>query len=158
MERMADLVTGDRVARFGELRLGCSAAIFDEARQRMLLLQRDDNQLWCLPSGGMDPGESVTETIVREVEEETGLVVGVVGLVGVYSSPHVLVRYADGNRFQIVSLCFAAEILAGELRTTSEAVSVGYFTPEEAAGMDIMANHVERIRDAFDYEGFPFIR
>jgi 8-oxo-dGTP pyrophosphatase MutT (NUDIX family) len=82
---MAELVTGDRVARFGALRLGCSAAIFDEPRKRVLLMQRDDNGLWCLPSGGMDPGESVSETIVREVEEETGLAVGVVGLVGVSS-------------------------------------------------------------------------
>jgi ADP-ribose pyrophosphatase YjhB (NUDIX family) len=155
---MAELVTGDRVARFGELRLGCSAAIFDDARKRVLLMQRDDNGLWCLPVGGMDSGESVSETIVREVEEETGLVVGVVGLVGVYSSPHVLVRYPDGNRFQIVSLCFAAEVLGGEVRATEEAVSVGYFTREEVAAMDVMANHVERIRDAFDYEGSPFIR
>jgi ADP-ribose pyrophosphatase YjhB (NUDIX family) len=155
---MAELVTGDRVARLGKLRLGCSAAIFDEPRQRVLLMQREDNGLWCLPSGGMDPGESVTETIVREVVEETGLVVAVVGLVGVYSSPHVLVRYPDGNRFQIVSLCFAAQALGGQLRTTDEAVSVGYFTRQEAAAIDVMANHVERIRDAFDYEQSPFIR
>jgi 8-oxo-dGTP pyrophosphatase MutT (NUDIX family) len=155
---MTELVTGDRVARHGDLRLGCSAAIFDEPRQRVLLMQRNDNGLWCLPSGGMDSGESVSETIIREVEEETGLVVGVVGLVGVYSSPHVLVRYPDGNQFQIVSLCFVAGILGGELCTTDEAVSVGYFTRDEVAAMDVMANHVERIRDAFDYEGSPFIR
>ncbi len=155
---MAELVTGDRVARLGELRLGCSAVIFDEGRQRVLLMQRDDNGLWCLPSGGMDAGESVSETIIREVEEETGLAIRVIGLVGVYSSPHVLVRYPDGNRFQIVSLCFAAEVIGGELRTTDEAVSVGYFTRDEAAAMDVMVNHVERIRDAFAYEGSPFIR
>jgi len=155
---MAELVTGDRVARLGELRLGCSAVIFDESGQRVLLMQRDDNGLWCLPSGGMDPGESVTETIVREVQEETGLAVGVVGLVGVYSSPHVLVQYRDGNRFQIVSLCFAAEVLGGELRTTDEAVSVGYFTQDEVSAIDVIANHVERIRDAFAYQGSVFIR
>lgn len=154
---MVDLVTGDRVARLGQLRLGCSAAIFD-AGQRVLLMQRDDNRQWCLPSGGMDPGESVTETIVREVREETGLEVGVLGLIGVYSSPHVLVRYADGNRFQVVSLCFAAGVLGGQLRTTSEAVSVGYFTREQTGAMDVMANHVERIHDAFERSASAFIR
>jgi len=138
--------------------LGCSAVIFDDSRQRVLLMKRADNDFWCLPSGGMDPGESVTETVIREVEEETGLIVNVVGLVGIYSSPDVLVRYADGNRFQIVSLCFAAEIIDGELRTTSEAVSVGYFTEEEAAAMEIMANHVERLCDAFSHGDVPFIR
>ena len=155
---MAELVTGNRVARQGQLRLGCSAAIFEDSGQRVLLMQRDDNGQWCLPSGGMDPGESVSETIIREVREETGLEVGVVGLVGVYSSPHVLVQYADGNRFQIVSLCFAAEVLGGELRTTNEAVSVGYFTREQTGALDVMANHVERIHDAFDYEQSAFIR
>ena len=155
---MAELVTGDRVARLGQLRLGFSAAIFDDARHRVLLMQRDDNGQWCLPSGGMDPGESVSETIVREVKEEIGLEVRVDGLVGVYSSPHVLVQYADDNRFHIVSLCFAAEVLGGELRTTDEAVSVGYFTREQVEEMDVMANHVERIRDAFDYEQSAFIR
>lgn len=155
---MAELVIGHRVARLGKLRLGCSAVIFDDSRQRVLLMKRADNDFWCLPSGGMDPGESVTETVIREVEEETGLIVNVVGLVGIYSSPDVLVRYADGNRFQIVSLCFAAEIIDGELRTTSEAVSVGYFTEEEAAAMEIMANHVERLCDAFSHGDVPFIR
>jgi ADP-ribose pyrophosphatase YjhB (NUDIX family) len=155
---MAELVTGNRVARLGQLRLGCSAAIFDDSGQRVLLMQRDDNGQWCLPSGGMDPGESVSETIIREVREETGLEVRVLGLVGVYSSPHVLVQYADGNRFQIVSLCFAASVLGGELRTTNEAVSVGYFTRQQIAAMDVMANHVERIHDAFDYEQSAFIR
>lgn len=155
---MAELVTGNRVARLGQLRLGCSAAIFEDSGQRVLLMQRNDNGQWCLPSGGMDPGESVSETIIREVREETGLEVGVLGLVGVYSSPHVLVQYADGNRFQIVSLCFAAEVLGGELRTTNEAVSVGYFTRQQTAAMDMMANHVERIHDAFDYEQSAFIR
>jgi 8-oxo-dGTP pyrophosphatase MutT (NUDIX family) len=33
------------------------------------------------------PGESVSETIIREVEEEAGLAIGVIGLIGVYSSP-----------------------------------------------------------------------
>jgi ADP-ribose pyrophosphatase YjhB (NUDIX family) len=155
---MAELVIGDRVARLGELRLGCSAVIFDEPRQRILLMKRDDNGLWCLPSGGMDPGESVTETVIREVEEETGLIVRVVGLVGIYSSPDVLVRYPDGNRFQIVSLCFATEVVGGELKATSEAVSVGYFDEEAASAMAIMANHVERIRDAFSVRDAPFIR
>jgi ADP-ribose pyrophosphatase YjhB (NUDIX family) len=121
-------------------------------------MQRDDNGFWCLPSGGMDSGESVTETIVREVQEETGP-----RRRGRRPGRHVflpacVVQYPDGNRFQIVSLCFAAEVLGGELHTTDEAISVGYLTRDEVAAVDVMANHVERIRDAFAYQGSAFIR
>ena len=50
----------------------------------------------------MDSGESAVETCTREVLEETGLHVQVGRLIGVYSNPHRLIEYADGNRFQHV--------------------------------------------------------
>jgi len=51
---------GDRIAKQGKIRLGCSAAIFD-VQGRVLLTKRTDNGQWCLPSGGVEPGESVAE-------------------------------------------------------------------------------------------------
>ena len=49
--------------------------------------RRPDNDLWALPGGGMDLGESIAETAVREVKEETGIDVEVTGLVGIYTDP-----------------------------------------------------------------------
>lgn len=142
----------------GTLRLGCSAAIFDQSRQRILLMQRDDNQLWCLPSGGMDAGESVTEAVEREVAEETQLVVAATRLIGIYSDPNVLVEFPDGNNAHIVSLCFEAAVRAGAIGATTEALSVGFYSQSEIASMPIMENHVQRISDAFAFAGNPFIR
>ena len=93
---MSNLIRGKRVGRQAKLRPGASAIIFDDARQRVLLTRRSDNGRWCLPGGGMDPGESVEETCIREVSEETGLDVQVTRLVGVYTSPDIKVEYADG--------------------------------------------------------------
>ena len=54
---MTQVLYGERIGKQGKIRLGCSAAIFDE-RGRILLTRRADNNQWCLPGGGMEPGES----------------------------------------------------------------------------------------------------
>ncbi len=145
--RMTHVITGDRVGREGKLRIGCSAVIFD-ADKKILLTRRSDNGLWCLPSGAMEPGESVAEACAREVWEETGLNVDVVRLVGVYSDPHRIIVYPDGNKVHIVALSFEAKVTGGELGLSNETTEFGYFTLEEAAKMEIIGNHLERVRDA----------
>ena len=60
----------------------------------------------------MDPGEGADETYVRELREETGLDVQVTRLVGVYTSPDIMVEYANGNRIQPVAFSFEAEVVA----------------------------------------------
>jgi 8-oxo-dGTP pyrophosphatase MutT (NUDIX family) len=103
---MAKIIEGHRVGRNGTIRVGCSAVIFDKDREKILLTRREDNNQWCLPSGGMEPGESASETCIREVDEETGLQVVVKRLIGVYTTPHELIVYQDGNKIQLVALCF----------------------------------------------------
>ncbi|MGC8856762.1 MAG: NUDIX domain-containing protein, partial [Anaerolineae bacterium] len=100
---MTQILFGERISKQGNLRIGCSAVIFDE-QGRILLTRRADNGQWCLPGGAMEAGESVTETCEREVWEETGLRVRVLRLLGVYSNRDVLVIYPDGNRVQMVVL------------------------------------------------------
>lgn len=154
---MTSITTGDRIGRLGALRLGCSVVVFD-AGERVLLMQRTDNGLWCLPSGGMEPGESVSEAAEREVAEETGLIVRVTDLIGVYSSPHELVTYPDGNRFQIVSLCFLATVVSGDVTVSDEATAFRYVGRGDLASTSVMANHVVRIEDAFLHRGSTVIR
>jgi 8-oxo-dGTP pyrophosphatase MutT (NUDIX family) len=157
------LISGDRVGRRGKLRIGCSAVIFDEAHERVLLTRRTDNNLWCLPGGAMDAGESAAEACVREVLEETGMQVRIVRLVGVYSSPHWLIEYPDGNRVQIISLCFEAAPTGGDpdpaaLSTNHEVNQFGFFTLAEAQALEMMENHKLRILDAFSGQKEAFIR
>ena len=155
---MAKLIYGDRIGATGQLRVSCSATIFDAARERILLTRRTDNGRWCLPGGAVEAGESVEETCVREVREETGLEVRVTRLVGVYSSPDFVVVYADGNRWQFISLSFEAEVLGGELGLSDETTEAGYFTPVEIKQMDLMDNHVQRIADALAAQSQAFLR
>lgn len=144
---MAELIYSTRIGKQARLRVGCSAIIFD-ASDRILLTRRTDNGRWCLPGGGMDSGESASEAIIREVWEETGLQVEVDRLAGIYTTPHRIVRYADGNEFQFVAMSFVAHIIGGELGLSDETTAFGYFSLAEMAGMDVMEHHIERIEDA----------
>ena len=146
---MTQILYGDRLGKQGKIRLGCSAAIFDE-QGRVLLTKRKDNGQWCLPSGGMDSGESVAEACEREVWEETGLKVRVKRLVGVYSHADQLTVYADGNKFQIVALHFEVEIISGELGLSDETSDFGYYTMEEIERLEMLGRHKERILDTLE--------
>ena len=103
---MAKIIYGDRVGKLGKISTGCSAVIFDDTKDKILLTRRADNNQWCLPSGRIESGESVTEACIREVLEETGLQVEIVKLISIYSNPNQLVEYSDGNRIHLISLCF----------------------------------------------------
>lgn len=154
---MAKLRYGDRIATRGNIQPGCSAIVYHGADQKILLTQRTDNGRWCLPGGRLDPGESVEECCVREVLEETGLVVEVGKMVGVYSNPHMLVEYTD-NSVQILGLCFEVVVTGGVLRLSDETTAYGYFSLEEMADIDVMENHYERIVDAMAQQTQPFLR
>jgi ADP-ribose pyrophosphatase YjhB (NUDIX family) len=146
---MTKVLYGPRVSKQGKIRLGCSAAIFDE-RGRILLTRRADNGQWCLPGGRMESGESVAEACEREVFEETGLNVRVKRLVGVYSHTDQLVVYPDGKKAHIVALHFEVEITGGELGLSDETTDFGYFTLQELEGLEFIGRHKERIFDTLE--------
>lgn len=152
------IVTGERVGKLAALRPGCSAVIFDDTGKKILLTRRSDNGQWCLPGGGMDPGESAEEACIREVYEETGLRVAVVRLIGIYTSPNFRIDYPDGNKVQGVALNFEVRVAAGQPRTSEETTGFGYFSQEEMAKMDVVTNHLQRIEDAFHPQEAAFIR
>ncbi|CAG0950046.1 ADP-ribose pyrophosphatase [Anaerolineae bacterium] len=154
---MTQVLYGPGLGKQGNLRLGCSAIIFDKKREKVLLTQRADNGRWCLPGGGMDAGESVTQACEREVWEETGLRVRVTRLIGVYSNPDQLVIYPDGNKAFFVVLSFEAEIVSGELGLSNETIAFGYFSLAEMESMPMHGQHKQRVEDAL-LEGRALIK
>ena len=145
---MTQVLYGPRLGKEGQLRVGCSAVIFDEQREKVLLTQRMDNGRWCLPGGHMESGESAAEACEREVWEETGLKVRAARLLGVYSNPDQLVIYNDGNKAFFVVLNFEVQVLEGEVGLSDETTAFGWFSLEEMESMPIHANHKARVEDA----------
>ena len=155
---MARVMSGDRIGKQARLAVGCSATIFDSARQKVLLTRRTDDGRWCVPGGYMEPGESLTEACIREVWEETGLHVEIARLVSVYTHPHRILEYADGNRLQLVVLHFEAIPLSGALTITDETTAIDYFAPNEIATLEM--GPLDRIRtlDALEQRAATIIR
>jgi ADP-ribose pyrophosphatase YjhB (NUDIX family) len=99
-------------------------AIVTDPSDAILLVHKTDNDLWALPGGGMDLGESIAETVTREVKEETGVDVEVTGIVGIYTDPGHVMAYDDGEVRQQCSLCFTTRLLGGMVTTSNETSEV----------------------------------
>ncbi len=91
---------------------GVSALVRDDGG-RLLLERRSDSGQWSLPGGAIDPGEAPAQALVREVHEETGLVVRPVRLVGVVG-PQLIV-YPHGDRLEVTTSVFVCDVVGGEL-------------------------------------------
>ena len=119
--------------------LGVNVAVIDDGR--VLLTQREDFEVWCLPGGGVEGGESLAQAALREVEEETGLKVTLTRLVGIYSRPWWM------GRGQHIVL-FTAQPAGGVLTPQpGEVVDVRYFDPRELPEA-LLWGQKQRIADA----------
>lgn len=132
-------------------------AIVRDDEGRVLLIHKTDNKKWALPGGGHEAGESITETVVREVKEETGYDVDVETLTGTYTNPRHVMAYDDGEVRQQFSLAFRAKLIGGHRITSTESDSVEWVAPEDLAALDMHPSMRQRIDDALA-DGGPFLR
>ncbi len=115
---------------------------------RILLERRSDSGMWGLPGGAIDPGESIHQTALREVKEETGLEVRIVRLIGVYSEPsqRIVVYPDNGDVRHLVDITLEAEIISGELTISPESLELRFF-PLDALPSEIAPPAVQPIND-----------
>ena len=126
--------------------IGVFAILFD-ADGRVLLCHRRDLDLWNLPGGGLEPGETPWDGVAREVEEETGLQVAVDRLAGIYSKPEV----------DEIVFSFVCRVVGGALAPTDEADRLEYFALD-GLPQNTSRKQVERIRDAADQGGSVLLK
>jgi ADP-ribose pyrophosphatase YjhB (NUDIX family) len=129
------------------LQLAASAFITD-VHGRVLLGRRSDVMLWAPPSGIVQLDETPAATVVREVQEETGLRVEVMRLIGLYSGSEFEWTYPNGDQARIISAFFACRVLDGVLVPDNEEfVALSYF--ERSNLPTLMPRYVRMLRDAF---------
>lgn len=101
-------------------------------KNEVLLLRRADRveEVWGIPGGMMELGESVEETMKREVYEETGLEVKIEKFLGVYTKDRNEV-YPNGDKAQVIFFVFVCRPLddSALLNSSEEAAEFKYFDP-----------------------------
>ncbi|MCE6993557.1 NUDIX domain-containing protein [Saccharothrix sp. S26] len=132
------------------------SAIVQDSTGRLLMIRRTDNDKYTIPGGGQDVGETLAQAVVREVEEETGIHVEVTGLVGLYSNPNHVIAYDDGEVRQEFSICFRAQPIGGELRTSSESKEVHWVEPNRLPDLDIHPSIRLRIDHGLSNRAEPY--
>ena len=122
------------------------AAIINEQGQ-ILLIQRSDNQLWAMPGGGIDVGETPAEGAVREALEETGVHCEPIRLIAVHDNR----RYKSTSAQQLYKFLFLCRLLPVPAEAPShanETLDMGWFG-EDALPADLVPSHAMRITVAF---------
>jgi ADP-ribose pyrophosphatase YjhB (NUDIX family) len=123
---------------------------------RLLLIRRTDNDLYAIPGGALELGETLTQTVQREVMEETGIAVKVTGLIGVYSDPEHVIEFTDGEVRQEFSICFHADPTGGDLRTSDESKEVLWVAPADLDELNIHPSIRLRIRHGLEERAEPY--
>ncbi len=123
-----------------------ATAIIPYFQDEILLIKRNTipfKSFWALPGGRAEPGETVEQTIVREVKEETGLDVVVVRKIGEY---HEL-GTQDNVNYDYYPACFLVKVVGGEIeRQRSEIREVKLFRMGEIP-RNLAFVHNDMIRD-----------
>ena len=125
----------------------------------ILMIRRTDNGNWAVPGGGMDLGESITETAVRETQEETGITCEITGLVGIYTNPRHVIRYTSNDEVrQEFSIVFTARPsrrrAAAEQRVIRAAVGLA---ATAVPGLPMHPSMRQRIQHYLDKRPEPYL-
>jgi ADP-ribose pyrophosphatase YjhB (NUDIX family) len=114
--------------------VGVLVMVFDE-RSRLLLQHRTDDQMWDLPGGFMELGETTEETAWREVREETGLEIGEMRLFKILSGRELFYECPNGDQVFCVCPVYVTNDAHGNIRADGhEGSEVRFFSTEDLPG------------------------
>jgi 8-oxo-dGTP diphosphatase len=123
-----------------------ATAVIEFPPEMILLIKRDTvpfRGFWALPGGRTEPGETVEQTIVREVKEETGLDVAVVRKIGEYHEQGV----QGGVEYDYYPACFLVKVVGGEMRKQqSEIQDIQLFSLDDVPET-LAFEHAQMIKD-----------
>jgi 8-oxo-dGTP diphosphatase len=110
--------------------LGVAAVVWNDAREVLLIRRTKEPRKgqWSLPGGKVEFGESIEDAVRREVREETGLEIALLGLAGVAET--VLDASAGAADTHFVLIDYSARVVSGEAVAASDAADATWFSTE----------------------------
>ncbi|MFP5226050.1 MAG: NUDIX domain-containing protein [Acidobacteriota bacterium] len=125
--------------------------LFDD-EGRLLLAQEAESGLWMAIGGALDPGEEPADAAVRECWEETGLLVEVTRVLGVFGGPSLRVIYSNGDVASYVCISFEARKIGGSLRADGvEASRLEFFSRDLIEGLPMAPWNQRIVTAAFEH-------
>lgn len=121
----------------------CVGAVIKDGCGRLLLIRRGHEPgkgLWSVPGGRVEAGESDAEALVREVREETGLIVAPGRLIGSVRRP------AGGAGGELDIRDFAATVTGGTLLPGDDADDAVWAGPAELASLPLTPGLLDALR------------
>jgi len=126
-----------------------TVAVRDE-KNRLLLARHSAGDVWVMPGGAVEPEETPADAAVREAWEETGLLVDLARIVGVYGGPECTVRYRNGDACSYFMVVFEGRAVRGSARPDGqEVLEIGYFREAEIASLQMARWMPEVLSDVF---------
>ena len=128
--------------------VGVGAIIIEDSR--VLLVKRAHPPLqaqWSIPGGVLEVGELIREAAIREAREETGLIVELGELLGVYD--RVLRNLEQRVQYHYVLIDFLCRRTGGELQAADDADEVRWFTREQLPPVNLAEDTQDVIRKGF---------
>ena len=129
--------------------LAVSAAIIRDGRVLVARRARSPAYgIWTMPGGVVVAGETLIEALVREIAEETAMIVEPVALAG---HREVVVRDDDQRVSRhFVIMCFATRWISGEPQLNEELAEARWLKPEELGGLKTTEGLAEIVAAAFE--------
>ncbi len=124
------------------------SAFIQDDEGRILMIRRTDNDLYSIPGGQLELGETLAEAAVREVCEETGIECEVIGVIGLYSDPRHVIAYDDGEVRQEFSICFRAMYKQGMPKRSEESKEVLWVRISDLPALNVHESILLRIGHA----------
>ncbi len=107
---------------------GVAAIVRNEHGEILFQQPSLESDIWSLPAGSIEPGETPAEATKREVYEETGLQVRPEKLLAVFGGEKFRYAYPDGNQVESVIFVFECVIEGGNLAAIDgESADLQYF-------------------------------
>jgi 8-oxo-dGTP diphosphatase len=129
--------------------LAVSAAIIRDGRVLIVRRARPPaHNVWTLPGGVVEAGETLAEAVAREVREETSLTIEPVALAGYRE--FIVRDVAQRVERHFVILAFAARWVAGEPSLNEELAEARWMDPPELAGLTTTEGLAEIVGQAFE--------
>ena len=125
-----------------------ACAIIEGKEHEILLIYEGDmpyHKWWVLPGGYVRPDETIEQAVVREIEEETGLKITAIKLVGIYED---FLSEKDEPIHHII-VAYKTEVIGGRIIFSQEATAYKWLSLEEALSSPEISDVFKRILEDF---------